>query len=58
MTDPFDACRVAYEQGQRDERDRIRAACIETKHHDGCACDVIDTLNRIDAAPRVSERQQ
>jgi hypothetical protein len=38
-----------YEHGQRDERERIRAACIEMKHHDGCACDVIDTLNRIDA---------
>jgi hypothetical protein len=40
----------------RQERERIRAACIEMKHRDGCACDVIDTLNRIDAAPRVSGR--
>jgi hypothetical protein len=43
------ATRGAHEHGQRDERDRIRAACIEMKHHDGCACDVIDTLNRIAA---------
>jgi hypothetical protein len=27
MTDPFDACRVAYEQGQRDEYQRL---AIET----------------------------
>jgi hypothetical protein len=48
---------ISYDRGQRDERERIRAACIEMKHRDGCACDVIDTLNRIDAAPRVSGRQ-
>ena len=48
---------ISYDRGQRDERERIRAACIEMKHRDGCACDVIDSLNRIDAAPRVSGRQ-
>ena len=26
MTDPFDACRVAYEQGQRDALDAAREA--------------------------------
>ena len=30
MTDPFDACRVAYEQGQRDALDAAREAIVKT----------------------------
>lgn len=37
-------------KSRADERERIRAWCMEGKHYDGCACDVIDALTRIASA--------
>ena len=57
MTDPFDACRVAYEQGQRDAIDAAREAVAALLAYDSPYGPLIRSDVTIAAIDALREKQ-